>query len=305
MALYGVVFAVIENNIRRLLAYHIVSQVGFMVAGVGLGTALAISGAAAHAFCHILYKGLLFMGAGAVIHATGRGRLTDLGGLGPRMPGTFALYMVGALSITGAPLLSGFVSKSAIVAAAEAEHRWVVAVLLMLAGVGTFLSVGLKLPALAFGGPDRGLRPEALPRPMVLAMAITAGLCVVLGIAPGLLYRLLPFRVVWSPYTPDHVLGALQLMTGTALGFLLLRTRLAGSRTMTLDTDRIYWAIGRWIARHAGGMAARAADRLEAAVVAMTAPASEPARAVASDPIAYPLLLAVAAVGLALALLAG
>jgi len=305
MALYGVVFAVLENNIRRLLGYHIVSQVGYMVAGVGLGTPLAISGAAAHAFCHILYKGLLFMGAGAVVHATGRGRLTDLGGLGPRMPATFALYMVGALSISGAPLLNGFVSKSLVVAAAEAEHRWGVAALLTLAGVGTFLSVGLKLPALTFGGPDRGLRPAALPGPMVLAMVLTAGLCLALGIAPGLLYRLLPFPVAWSPYTPDHVVGALQLLVGTALGFLLLRARLAGKRTVTLDADRIYRAVGRWIAQEAGGAAARAADRLEAAVVALADGSPGRSRAAVGGPVGYPLLLAVAVLGLALALLAG
>jgi multicomponent Na+:H+ antiporter subunit D len=304
MALYGVVFAVLENNIRRLLAYHIVSQVGYMVAGVGLGTSLAISGAAAHAFCHILYKGLLFMGAGAVVHATGRGRLTDLGGLGPRMPMTFALYMVGALSITGAPLLNGFVSKSLVVAAAEAQHRWLVAALLMLASVGTFLSVGLKLPALTFGGADRGLRPAALPAPMVLAMVLTAGLCLALGIAPGLLYRLMPFPVEWSPYTPDHVVGALQLLAGTALGFLLLRARLAGTRTVTVDADRIYRAVGRWIADEAAGAAAWAADRLEAAVVGLADRSPGRARAAASGPIGYPLLLAVAALGLALALLA-
>ena len=79
-----------------------------MVAGVGMGTALALNGAVAHAFCHILYKALLFMGAGALIHATGKRTLDDLGGLARAMPITLILYMVGALSISGFPLFNGF-----------------------------------------------------------------------------------------------------------------------------------------------------------------------------------------------------
>lgn len=303
MALYGVVFAVLENDIRRLLGYHIVSQVGYMVAGVGLGTPMALSGAAAHAFCHILYKGLLMMGAGAVVHATGgRRRLTELGGLASAMPATVALYMIGALSISGAPLLNGFVSKSLVIAAAEAEHRGGVVVLLTLASVGTFLHTGLKLPWFTFGGPAGGAAPAAVPAPMLAAMLATAGLCALTGMAPGLLYGLLPYQVQWRPYTADHVLESLQLLAGTLVGFLLLRRQLGGEPTVTLDAHRLYQAIGRLITARVAPALARAADLAEAASYAIVA-SPPPTRPALSQPIGYAALLAVLLLGIALILL--
>ncbi|MBI2466566.1 MAG: Na(+)/H(+) antiporter subunit D [Candidatus Rokubacteria bacterium] len=300
MALYGVIFAVLENDIRRLLAYHIVSQVGYMVAGVGLGTPLALSGAAAHAFSHILYKALLFMGAGAVLHATGRQRLTELGGLGRAMPATCALYMVGAFSISGAPLLNGFVSKSLVVAAAAAEHRWIEWLGLMLASVGTFLHTGLKLPYFTFAGPDRGLRPAPLPRSMLVAMTVTAGLCAATGIFPGVLYRLLPFPVAYEPYTAGHVLEALQLLLGTAIGFVWLRAKLGGEPTITLDTDRLYRASAAWIARDLAPSVAGAAAGLERRLLALTDRPLGAAGPGLGPPLGYAVLLAVAILGVVL-----
>jgi multicomponent Na+:H+ antiporter subunit D len=240
MALYGVVFAVLENDIRRLLAYHIVSQVGYMVAAVGIGTPLALAGAAAHAFCHILYKGLLLMGAGSVLEMTGRSRLTELGGLWRQMPWTLACYTVGAFSISGVPLFNGFVSKSLVVAAAEQEHRAVVEWLLILAAVGTFLHTGLKLPWFTFFDEGRGARGADPPPGMRLAMLLASGLCVLLGVAPGLLYGLLPQPVGYEPWTSRHVLTTLQLLLGTAVAFVWLRRQLGGEPTVTLDTDWVY-----------------------------------------------------------------
>jgi multicomponent Na+:H+ antiporter subunit D len=303
MALYGVWFAVLENDVRRLLAYHIVSQVGYMIAGAGLGSPLALAGAAAHAFCHILYKGLLFMAAGTVVRATGRRRLTDLGGLGPVMRPTLLLYMVGALSISGAPLLSGFVSKALVVSAADEAGRWGVALLLGLASVGTFLSVGLKLPMLAFGGPDRGLRPAPVPVAAYAAMAVTAGLCVLLGVAPQLLYRLLPGGVVYEPYTTEHTLMVLQLLLGTAIGFLLVQGRLRGPAMVTRDFDRAYRTGGRWVAQGLGRAVARGADGLEAGVLDLAARTMARVRSPAARPVGYAVLLAVVALGLGLTLL--
>ena len=146
MAIYGVVYAVLENDARKLLAYHIISQVGYMVAGVGLGTQMAINGACAHAFAHILYKGLLFMGTGSVLYMTGKSKFTELGGLYKKMPWAFVFTLVGGLSISAFPLFSGFVSKSMIVAAGFSEHRNTAAFCLMLASAGTFLHTGLKVP---------------------------------------------------------------------------------------------------------------------------------------------------------------
>jgi multicomponent Na+:H+ antiporter subunit D len=303
MALYGVVFAVLENDMRRLLGYHIVSQVGYMVTGVGLGTPLGVSGAVAHAFAHILYKGLLFMGTGAVIQATGRRRLTQLGGIAGEMPGTLALYMVGALSISGAPLLNGFVSKSLVVAAAEQSHREGIVALLTLASVGTFLSVGLKLPYFTFGGEPRGVTIAPVPRTMFLAMGLTAGLCFLTGVAPRLLYQLLPSAPTYEPYTADHVLGAVQLLVGTALGFTVFLRQLGLKPSVTLDTHRIYRVLGLWIAAGLGRQVAAAADRLEAAAMATVgrSPSISPARGLASA--GYGVLLTVMALGLGVALL--
>jgi multicomponent Na+:H+ antiporter subunit D len=241
MALYGVVYAVLENDIRRLLGYHIVSQVGYMVAGVGMGTALSLNGAAAHAFCHILYKALLLMGAGAVLEATGRRNLTELGGLARRMPVVTFLYMIGAFSISGFPLFNGFVSKSIIVSAA-AEGGWPAAELLLtLASVGTFLHTGLKLPYFTFFGPDRGIVPKQVPGTMITAMAVAAALCFGLGVVPGWLYARLPYAPFeYHPYTTDHVTASVQLLLGTGVGFWLLIGQLGGEATITLDTDWLY-----------------------------------------------------------------
>ncbi len=240
MALYGVVFAVLENDIRRLLSYHIISQVGFMVAGVGLGTEAAINGATAHAFAHILYKGLLFMGAGAVLHTTGRSKMTELGGLARSMPLVLSLYMVGAFSISGVPLFSGFVSKSLVLHAAELSHRYSIFLLLSLASVGTFLSLGLKLPYFTWFGAKKSFTPAPAPLSMVLGMVITAGINVAIGVYPDLLYDLLPFPLHYRPYTLLHVTGSMQLLFFTWLGFWFLIDRLSGEATITLDTDWFY-----------------------------------------------------------------
>ena len=86
MVFYGIVYAILENDMRRILAYSIVNQVGFMVTGIGIGTEMALNGAAAHAFAHIIYKALLLMSAGSVLYMTGRRKCTDLGGLFRTMP---------------------------------------------------------------------------------------------------------------------------------------------------------------------------------------------------------------------------
>jgi multicomponent Na+:H+ antiporter subunit D len=240
MALYGVVYAVLENDIRRLLAYHIISQVGYMVAGVGLGTELALDGATAHAFSHILYKALLFMGTGAVIYATGLRKLTELGGIARHMKVVVALYTVGAFSISGVPLFNGFISKSMIISAAAESHRGIAELLLTLASVGTFLHTGLKLPYFTFFGRPRDVAVRPVPWNMILGMALAAGLCTLFGMYPGLLYRMLPFGGDYHPYTLVHVVSSLQLLVGTAIAFYFLLDRLGGERTISLDTDWFY-----------------------------------------------------------------
>ena len=240
MAVYGVVYAVLENDARRLLAYHIISQVGYMVCGVGIGTALATNGATAHAFAHILYKALLFMGAGAVLQTTGLRKLSDMGGLYKTMPVTLALYMVGAFAISAVPLFSGFVSKSLVVSAAGEAHRGVIFLMLTLASAGTFLHTGLKLPYYMFFGKDSDRRGQEPPKNMLVAMGLAAAACILIGVFPGLLYQHLPYPVDYVPYTLHHVTSTLGMLGFTALGFFLLLKHLDPEPTISLDIDWFY-----------------------------------------------------------------
>jgi len=248
MTIYGVFYATIENNVRRILSYHIVSQVGYMVAGIGIGTAMTVNGACAHAYAHILYKGLLFMGAGTLLYAAGSAKLTDLGGLYKRMPLVFFGYMVGAVSISGFPLFNGFISKTmTITGAAEAHHTWL-ALGMEVAAVGTFLSVGIKLPYFAFfGSPDKNQPLKPIPINMYVAMAISSALCFYIGIQPDFLYRLLPYEVEYVPYTAWHVLQSLLLLSFTGLGFYLLRHKLRPEAKLNLDFDYLYRAVGKLV----------------------------------------------------------
>ena len=240
MAVYGVVYAVLENDARRLLAYHIVSQVGYMVCGVGIGTALALNGAAAHAFAHILYKALLFMGAGAVLEVTRQRKLSDMGGLYKTMPITLGLYMVGAFAISAVPLFSGFVSKSMVVTAAGESHRAVIFLMLALTSSGTFLHTGLKLPYYMFFGKDSGVSGREPPRNMLAAMGLAATACVLIGIFPSILYTHLPNPVGYVPYTLQHITATLGMLIFTSLGFFLLLKHLDPEARISLDTDWFY-----------------------------------------------------------------
>jgi len=249
MALYGVVFAFLANDIREILAYHIVSQVGYMVAGAGIGTEMAINGAAAHAFSHILYKALLFMGAGAVLHTTGKSKLTELGGLAKKQPVILWLYMIGAFSISGFPLLNGFISKSMVVSAAGAAHHGVVMLLMMLAAIGTFLSVGLKLPYGVWYGEESGVSALPPPRNMYLGMAAAAFFCILHGVAPGLLYEMLPYPVHYVPYTSAHLVEISQGAIFTFAAFWIFRKLAAGEAGITLDVDWFYRRPAGWVRR--------------------------------------------------------
>jgi multicomponent Na+:H+ antiporter subunit D len=240
MAVYGVIYAVLENDARRLLAYHIISQVGYMVCAVGIGTALATNGATAHAFAHILYKALLFMGAGAVLQTTGLRKLSEMGGLYKTMPVTLGLYMIGAFAISAVPLFSGFVSKSMVIAAAGESHRAVIFLMLTLASAGTFLHTGLKLPYYMFFGRNSVRRGHEPPKNMLVAMGLAAVACVLIGVFPGLLYQRLPNPVDFVPYTLRHVTSTLGMLGFTALGFFLLLKYLDPEPTISLDTDWFY-----------------------------------------------------------------
>lgn len=244
MIFYGILYALLENDMRRILAYSIVSQVGFMVAGAGIGTELAINGVAAHAFAHIIYKALLLMSAGSVLLITGRSKCSELGGLYRTMPLTTLCAIVGALSISAFPLTSGFVSKSMIPEAAADQHAYMLWLLLTAASAGTFLYAGIKFPWFVFFQKDPGLRVTDPPLEMRLAMVLLAGGCIALGAFPAPLYALLPYPVQYLPYTGAHVVAQLQLLLFSGLAFFVLLPWLKRTPTITLDTDWLYRVAG-------------------------------------------------------------
>jgi multicomponent Na+:H+ antiporter subunit D len=240
MVMYGIIFALLENDVRRILAYSIVNQVGFMVVAVGIGTEMALNGAAAHAFAHIIYKALLFMSAGVVIYRTGKNKCMELGGLFRTMPLTAACGIIGALAISSFPLTSGFTTKSMISQAAIDGNLMWVYMALTAASAGVFLHAGIKFPWFVFFQKDSGLRPKDAPWNMGLAMVIFAGLCILLGVFPELLYGLLPYPVDYVPYTMGKVLFYLQLLLFSGLAFFVLLPLMKRTMTISLDTDWLW-----------------------------------------------------------------
>jgi len=248
MAIYGIIYALLENDMRRILAYSIINQVGFMVCGVGIGTELAIAGVVAHAFCHIIYKALLWMSAGAVLFRTGKSKCTELGGLYKTMPLTMILGTIGALAISGVPLTSGFISKTLIVAAAENKNLIWAWLVLEIASAGVFLHAGIKFPYFVFFNVDRGLRPKEAPKPMLIGMGLLALLCILLGCYPAPLYNILPYSdavksTTFSAIYIDHfsnVLTMFQLLAFSALAFFVFLPWLKRTPTISIDFDWFY-----------------------------------------------------------------
>jgi multicomponent Na+:H+ antiporter subunit D len=249
MVFYGIVYAILENDMRRILAYSIVNQVGFMVTGIGIGTGMALNGAAAHAFVHILYKALLLMSAGSVLYMTGKRKCTDLGGLFRTMPLTTIAGIVGALSISAFPLTSGFIAKPMISEGAVERAMPLVWFLLAAASAGVFSHAGIKFPWFVFFQKDSGLRPADPPWPMRAAMILLSALCIGIGIWPEPLYAILPFPTDFEPYTGGHVVGQLQLLLFAGLAFFVLLDWLKRTETITLDTDWLWRRPARALAR--------------------------------------------------------
>ena len=243
MTLFPIFFAEIENDLRRVLAYSLNNQLGFMVVGIGVGTEMAINGTASHAFAHILYKALLFMSVGAVMLRTGTSKASELGGLCRTMPRTAIFCLIGAASISAFPLFSGFVTKSLIMDETANQHYPIIWAILVFASAGVLSHSGIKIPYFTFFGHDSGLRPNEAPIHMQMAMGFTAFLCVFIGVYPEPLYALLPYEVVYRPYTMSHVVGQLQLLCFALLAFAVLMRRGIHPpeiRAVNLDVDWIY-----------------------------------------------------------------
>jgi multicomponent Na+:H+ antiporter subunit D len=277
MTAFPIFYAVIENDLRRVLSYSLNNQLGFMVVGIGVGTELAVNGTAAHAFSHILYKALLFMSMGAVLHRVGTVNGTDLGGLYKSMPWTAGFCIVGAASISAFPLFSGFVSKALILTATAEQGYFVTWLVLLFASAGVFHHSGIKIPYFAFFAHDSGKRCAEAPANMLVAMALTAALCIGIGVYPQPLYGLLPYPVAFEPYTSVHVLAQLQLLLFSALAFsVLMRTGIypPEMRSVNLDFDWIYRGLGRRVTVAALDAASRGRTALSARFAALWAAGS-------------------------------
>ena len=270
MTVFPVFFAVVENDLRKVLAYSLNNQVGFMVCAIGIGTPLALNGASAHAFAHIIYKGLLFMSMGAVLYRTGTTKASELGGLYKSMPWTTLFCLIGAASISAFPLFSGFVAKSLTMSAVghEAEHHAsyiIVWCMLLFASAGVLEHSGIKIPYFAFFGHDSKKRVQEAPFNMLLAMGLASAICILVGlpiIAPGLgygwLYSIVPYPEAaahYEPYTWDHILTQMQLLIAAAFAFVLLQrfSLYPPEKPGTiLDTDWFYRKVGYGFAQWAG-----------------------------------------------------
>ena len=260
MTCFPIFYAVIENDLRRVLAYSMVNQIGFMVVGIGIGTELALNGAVSHAFNDVIFKGLLMMSMGAVLHMTGRMNGSELGGLYKSMPITTTFCIVGAASISAFPLFSGFVSKSMVMAAAlEEGHTWIWLALLF-ASAGVFHHAGIKIPYFAFFAHDAGIRTTEPPTNMLIAMGIAAALCIGIGTYPWWLYSLLPFDPGYNPFTSTHVIAQMQLLFFSALAFTWLN--LSGRyppelASVNIDAEWIYRRFLPRAVRRMGAVIAR------------------------------------------------
>ena len=254
MTAFPIFYAVIENDLRRVLTYSMINQLGFMVVGVGIGTELALNGAAAHAFADILFKALLFMSMGAVLLRTGKINGSDLGGLYKSMPYTTGFCIIGAASISAFPLFSAFVTKSMIMEAAAQEGLTVAWLILLFASAGVFHHAGIKIPFFAFFAHDSGIRCKEAPASMLIAMALAASLSMCIGIFPQTLYTLLPYQTGYEPFTLTHVVTKLQLLFFSALAFTWLIRRgiyPPELHSVNLDSDWLYRKPGAWLAHQA------------------------------------------------------
>ncbi len=260
MTFFPIFFAVLENDLRRVLGYSMVNQIGFMVAGIGIGSALAMNGAVAHAFADVIFKGLLFMSMGAVMTMTGRTKGTDLGGLYKTMPLTATLCIIGAAAISAFPLFSAFVTKSMIMVAAIEEHHYIVWLFMLFASAGVLEHAGIKIPFFAFFAHDSGIRTKEPPKNMLTAMSLGAVLCVLIGVFPGALYSLLPFEMDYHPYDTRHVLTQLQLLCFGALGFItLMKTGVYPDekRAVHIDAEVLYRKLGPLVVTSMGELVGR------------------------------------------------
>ena len=248
MALYGVSYAILQSRARKLLSYHVISQVGYMVASVGIGGAIGLNGGLGHLLNHILYKALLFMCIGSVVYITGKEDLTELGGLARKMPVTTICCIIAALSISGVPGFNGYISKSLMLSAA---HKYqLILLMLEVAAVGTFLSF-CKFIYFGFLRSNPEIEAQEPPLHMRVAMIITAAFCVGIGIIPGMLTAILPYDMgEFHFYSLGHTFSTIMLLGTALLIFKLVTKAYSPHKRLVADFDYFYYKLGQlfvWI----------------------------------------------------------
>jgi multicomponent Na+:H+ antiporter subunit D len=175
--------AIFQNNIKRMLAYSSIAQIGYMILGISLATVAGLTGGIIHLFNHAIIKGLLFMAVGAIAYRIGTVRLDDMAGLGRRMPLTMGAFVVGGLSVIGLPLTTGFISKWALITAALDKGWWIIAALILLSSMLAIIYIWKVVEVAYFRPPPAGA-PEVSEAPlsMLIPMAVLVAVNLYFGI---------------------------------------------------------------------------------------------------------------------------
>ncbi len=239
MIFYGAIFALMENDMRRLLSYHIISQLGYMVTDLSFQGTTAVSAAGALAAGNVIYKSLLFMCAGAVMYATGKRKISELGGLARKMPLTCVVFFIAAFSIAGAPPFAGFTLKSLSILTAQEAGNHLVVWLMVAGNILTVMSIAFKMGYFVFFGKERAdVEVGRVPLNMKIAMLIGAANCIWIGFLPQFVYRrFMPYPVDYHPYHLGHILEYVMLITSVLIAFLMYLDKMAPHDTITLDVD--------------------------------------------------------------------
>ena len=260
--LFGVILALQQTNVKRLLAYHSISQMGYVLLGLGLGSGLGIGGALFHMLNHATFKMLLFLCMGAVIYATGQREIAKLGGLGKRMPITVLTFGVGALAISGIPPFNGFASKAMLASAISGNILLKAALIITAAGT---LASFLKLFLHVFAGklPRDLEKTKEVPFLMCLAMLILAGLSLAIGIMPSFVLtdfvaQAVDLSLKFKFWTVKHLidtavislLGVSIYALGMKLGLLKVKAKGRVDKISIisyLSLDRLYCSLATFI----------------------------------------------------------
>ncbi len=213
----GVTMALAQHDFKRLLAFHSISQIGYVITAAALGTTVGLSGALFHAMNHTLFKGLLFLCAGAVLYAAGTTNLDKLGGLSKRMPQTTFCFLVGAFSISGLPPFNGFASKwmvyQSVYAKAVETHNFAYAFMTIVAVVVSVMTLAsfIKVTQAVFFGqlPASLAKVQEVPFAMRLPMWIMSILCILSGVFYNFVDKYLLAPAVNAAYNVTNYIDAM------------------------------------------------------------------------------------------------